>query len=191
MRLFSALPLAPACVDQLTRLRLRWSAPGDGLRWSEPEQWHITLRFFGDVDDGQARCLEESLRGLTAPAPELVLGGLDLFAAKGILFAFMLPSPALLNLHTEVTAFAAACGAASESRPFQPHVTLARSKGRSGYGSLQRLTRSGLPALGPEIRWIAEECLLLESYLRPHGAEYTVRSRVILGRKPVTSGEHE
>ena len=181
MRLFAALPLSPECVERLTSFRLRWSVPGDGLRWSPPEQWHITLRFFGDVDEAQARCLGEQFQGLRALAPVLVVEGLELFVAKGILVASVQPSAVLLALHACVAACGERCGIAPESRTFRPHITLARSKGRSGNASLQRLARPGLPPLGPEIRWTPEVCLLLESVLRPQGAEYTVRSQVVLG----------
>ena len=169
MRLFAALSLAPECAERLTNFRLRWSVPGDGLRWSPPEQWHITLRFFGDVNEALARRLEEQFQKLRAPAPVLVMEGLEMFAAKGILVASVQPSAALLELHASV----AACG---------PHVTLARSKGRSGNASLGRLARPSLPTLGPAIRWTPDTCLLLESILRPQGAEYTVRSQIALER---------
>ncbi len=187
MRLFSALPLAPECVDRLTRFRLRSSVPGDGLRWSTPEQWHLTLCFFGEVGEDQSRCLEASFQRLHAAAPTLTLANLDLFGTKGILIAAVEPTPLLLNLSARVTACGESCGIALESRPFRPHISLARSKGRTGDATLKNLSRTGLPSLGPELRWTPMECHLLESFLSPQGAEYTVRSRVVLGQSDVPS----
>ena len=191
MRLFAALPLSPECVERLTKFRLRWNLPQDGLRWSPPEQWHITLGFFGDIEESYVHCLERRLQQLTTPAPVLIFEGLDLFAAKGILVAAICPSPALSRLHEEVADCGKACHIPIESRPFRPHVTLARSKGKKGNASLQQLAKPQLPTLGPELRWTADECLLLESLLRPQGAEYIVRSRVKLAGEaapPTISG---
>ncbi len=167
MRLFAALPLPDSAVERLTSLRLRLSGPKDGLRWSEPEQWHITLEFFGDVGQDRASCLRTGLSHVAASAPVVALEGLGLFAAKGILFVRAEPSPSLLELHAQVSGISEACGVVPESRPFRPHITLARSKGKVGQKSLAAMCEPSLPAFGPEILWVASECLLLESTLRP------------------------
>ena len=181
MRLFAALPLPPDAVERLTRLRLRLAAPTDGLRWSSPEQWHITLQFYGDTEPEQAHCLHKALEAAALVAPEITLDSLGLFAAKGILFAAIAASPTLDALHRNIIASGAPCGFVPEARPFRPHITLARSKGRAGDRTLRALAQPALPAFGPPIRWLAPECLLLESRLRPEGASYTVKARIPLG----------
>ncbi len=188
MRLFAALPLPDAAVERLTSLRLRLSAPKDGLRWSEPEQWHITLQFYGDVDPDTAACLQSRLVRIACPPPDVVLGELGQFAAKGILFATIQPSASLAKLHAYVLEQGGHCGVVPESRPFRPHITLARSKGKSGHGTLQRISTPALPAFGSEIRWAARECLLLESTLGPLGAQYSVRARMAIGDEAESQG---
>ena len=180
MRLFVALPLPPIAVERLTRLRLRLSAPDDGLRWSTPEQWHITLQFYGAVTPDQAQCLQQALPRFTGAAAALSLEELGCFAAKGILFVAVSASPALDQLHAGLCEVGTLCGLPSESRSFRPHITLARSKGRRGHKRLEQLVQPSLPAFGPPLHWTADMCLLLESRLRPQGAEYTVRARLPL-----------
>ncbi|HLI77804.1 MAG TPA: RNA 2',3'-cyclic phosphodiesterase [Acidobacteriaceae bacterium] len=188
MRLFAALPLPPDVVERLLNLRLRFSTVRDGLRWSTPEQWHITLQFFGDVHEEQAACLQAGLKRLEGYAPLMVLEELGLFPAKGILYVGVEPSPSLLSLHRQVVTVAASCGLEEEPRAFRPHITLARSKGREGHATLRKLSTPHLPAFGPKLGWSATECVLLESTLRPEGSVYTVRARVPLGDQPEANG---
>lgn len=180
MRLFAALPLSPLVSERLLSLRLRLSSPGDGLRWSTPEQWHITLQFFGDTTPAIASCLETILSKLQSPAPEIVLSSLGTFSAKGILFAAVEPTPALLAFQAEVETLSRSCGFAPELRPFRPHITLARSKGKAGNATLWKLSSPTLPPFGPELRFTGAECLLLESTLQSQGARYSVHARLPL-----------
>ena len=178
MRLFAALPLSPEAAERLTRLRLRLSGPGDGLRWSAPEQWHITLQFYGECDEKQAACLT---RGLTemAPitAPQILLEGLGHFGSKGILYVTVAVTAGLQELYNEVARVSERCGFLQEARQFRPHVTLARSKGRAGMKTMRSLSTPDLPSFGAPIRWHAGEVLLVRSTLRPQGSEYAVISR--------------
>ncbi len=181
MRLFAALPLSAEAIERLMRLRLRLSAPGDGLRWSTPEQWHITLQFYGEIEQSTATCLAHALAHLAhASAPKLTIGTLGRFAAKGILFAEVEATPELQSLHDLLTESSASCGFVPERRPFRPHITLARSKGSTGMKALHRMGTPEPPAFGPAISWFPQEVLLVQSTLRPQGAEYTAYSRISL-----------
>ena len=180
VRLFAGLPLPPAAVERLATLRLRLGAPKDGLRWSEPEQWHITLRFFGEVDERRLPALASALERIATPPIAMVLTSLGLFAAKGILHAEVGVSPALDALFRQVESVATHLGIAPETRAFHPHVTLARSRGKTGAASLRRLCTPSIPSFGPELHWLAKELLLYRSDLQPTGAVYQV-----LGRYPL------
>lgn len=181
MRLFAALPLSSVAMERLTSLRLRLSLPRDGLRWSAPEQWHITLQFYGEVADATLSCLGDALRRVQSPAPEVHIEELGLFPAKGILYASVQPGAGLIELQREVARASETCGLVPESRPFRPHITLARSRGKEGQRTLRHLSQPALPSFGAAISWEAEELLLIESHLTPHGSEYTERDRIVLG----------
>ena len=180
MRLFAGLPLPPSAIDRLSAARLRLAGPKDGLRWSSPEQWHITLRFCGDVSGDQAQRLEEEFRKIERMPVPMRMDSFGVFATKGILFADVFCTEELQALHVAIEKCVLPCGIPAESRPFRPHITLARSKNRTGDASLRRLSSPSLPAFGPEIRWIAEEIWLYESELLPDGAAYRTLARIPL-----------
>lgn len=160
------------------------------MRWSTPEQWHITLQFFGEVHETTASCLAEALAGLSIPhRPELRIEELARFAAKGILYADVAVTPDLEALQGAVVAQSLACGVLPESRPFRPHITLARSKGRKGFQSLERLATPELPAFGAAITWQADRMLLLQSTLLAQGAEYEAIAELVFPMKSAVPDE--
>lgn len=176
MRLFAGFPLPPHVEQRLSALRLRLAVPADGLRWTTPEQWHLTLRFFGDVDRSQLPFLIETFHEFRSQQPNLRMEGLGLFPAKGILYAG-------IDLTDELTAFQAAFTehiatgyptSSSASLPFRPHITLARSKGNVGLKTLAALAQPTLPAFGPALQWSAAQLHLYESVLGPQGASYSI-----------------
>ena len=182
LRLFAGFPLPPRAEDRLSALRLRLAAPGDGLRWSTPDQWHITLRFFGEVEPTQLARLVEALHRFTGEQPTLRMENLGLFPAKGILYAALEPTDELTAFHTAFSGHmrlmcpmeAGAEVSTSTSLPFHPHITLARSKGRTGQKTLKALATPTLPALGPELRWKADKIHLFESLSGSGGAGYNI-----------------
>ncbi|MGI4830374.1 MAG: RNA 2',3'-cyclic phosphodiesterase [Janthinobacterium lividum] len=177
MRLFAAVPLPLDVLQRFTDLRLRLATPKDGLRWSPSDQAHITLRFLGEVSEDEALMYAESLKRLHSAPVHLAIESLGIFGAKGILYASLVSSAELGDLQAQVERCVTEHGALPETRPFLPHLTLARSKNRTGMNTLQRLSRPGLPALGGVVRWTATEVLLYESLLSPGGAEHRVLAR--------------
>jgi 2'-5' RNA ligase len=62
-RLFSGLELPEAVVGQLALMR----GGVVGARWLEPEDYHVTLRFIGDIDARTARDIDETLSDIRRP----------------------------------------------------------------------------------------------------------------------------
>lgn len=181
MRLFSAICLPEEATARLSSLQLRLSTPKDGLRWSASTQWHITLGFYGDCEPSQLASLQEDLQRRALRTASLTIEQLGLFTAKGILLAEIHPSPALLQLHAEVADAARAVGLQQESRPFHPHVTLARSRaGKAGAQTIARWRGVGPPALGAPLHWTPHEVVLMESTLLRTGASYNTLARIAL-----------
>ena len=176
MRLFVGIPLAEAVVEELSKVSLRFRAKDDGLRWSAPEPWHITLQFLGNTGQQQYECVVARLRELRFQPVPVRLEGLGFFDRAGIFFAGVAVSPELAALQQRVTAATSHCGFVPEDRPYHPHITLARSKGKDGKHSLRRLEVRihGQPNLG---RFTAQEFVLYESVTHPGGSEYSIRER--------------
>lgn len=170
MRLFVAIPLAAAAIDELSATSARLRSGGDGLRWTAPESWHITLQFLGNAGPEQYECLVAQLHQLHLPPVPIRLEGLGCFDRTGVVFAGIRVSPELLLLQQRVTAATAPCGFVSESRPFHPHITLARSKGKD-LSQLKAKMRRTPTFTGS----VAGEFLLYESFLGPSGSRYEIR----------------
>jgi 2'-5' RNA ligase len=178
MRLFTAVPLPDVVIAELSAVSLRLQSNGDGLRWSAPESWHITLQFVGDTYKEHYECVVSRLRAVSLPPVPVQLEGLGIFDRTGVLHAGVAIAPELLLLQRRITASTEACGFVPEARTFQPHITIARSKDRGqGLAGLKARMR-----VQPRFtRFIAEEFLLYESFLGPAGARHEVRERFPLG----------
>lgn len=160
----------------MERVGLRLRAQDDGLRWSSPEQWHITLAFLGEVSAAAESALVTELRRLRVAPVRLRIDGLGVFERAGILHAVVDVSPGLEELQHAVAQAAKGSGLPPEERPYCPHITLARSKGRAGSRAIQRL-KASLEQQRPRAAWTATEFLLYESLLSPGGARYRMRER--------------
>jgi RNA 2',3'-cyclic 3'-phosphodiesterase len=176
MRLFAGIPLPAAVIDELSAISVRLQSSADGLRWSAPESWHITLQFLGNTGQEQYECTVTRLGDLRSPSVPIQLQGLGLFERAGVFFAGVALTPELLLLQQHVTAATGLCGFIPETRPYHPHVTLARTKGKGRMRGLQELNARihRQPAF---TGFVAEEFVLYESVSRPSGALYEIRER--------------
>ncbi len=180
MRLFVGIPLAASVIEQLEKISMRHRVEGDGLRWSTPESWHITLQFLGNTSETQYECVIARLRELHVPPVPVELDELGYFDRAGILFAGVTLTPELLALQQRVTAATLPCGFTPEDRPYRPHITLARSKGRRNAVGLETL-KAKIRQQPKFSRFVAEEFLLYESFTLPTGSQYETRERFRLG----------
>jgi 2'-5' RNA ligase len=86
MRLFAGIPLAPAVIEELSAISVRLRSNDDGLRWSAPESWHITLQFLGNTGQEQYDCTVARLGQLRSRALTIRLEELGLFERAGVFF---------------------------------------------------------------------------------------------------------
>ena len=123
-RLFSGIEIPADIGERLAMLRGGLT----GARWVEPDNYHITLRFIGDVDDGTAREFASALGTVDVPGFALELDGLGSFGSRKprAVWAGVAPSEALAALQRANERAALAAGLQPEQRNFHPHVTLAR-----------------------------------------------------------------
>ena len=137
-----------------------------GARWLEPEDYHITLRFVGDIDARTAHDIAETLGDIRRPKAHVRFEGLSWFGGDKprAIVAKVKADPALMDLQAEHERRLRRIGVEPETRKFTPHVTLARlrgvAQGRSRTISLRAarsrrkrsrpsVSCSFLPATGP------------------------------------------
>jgi RNA 2',3'-cyclic 3'-phosphodiesterase len=131
VRLFVALTPPAEVAQELRSATERLRAEHPALRWTLPEQWHLTLAFLGEVDDRARADLAGRLaRAATRAAPlSLALGGAGRFGDRVLWTRVSGDTAALRRLACSVRAAAGRAGLRVEDRPYRPHLTLARSGG--------------------------------------------------------------
>lgn len=145
-RLFSAIEIPRSVAERLTLLRAGLA----GARWIDPENYHLTLRFIGDVDGATARDFTAALGEIVAAPFALEVKGLGSFGGDRprAIFADIAPSEGLEALRRANERAAREAGLPPESRNYKPHVTLARLKGARADAVAAYLGRQG--GVGPE-----------------------------------------
>ena len=140
-----------------------------GLRWTTRDQWHVTMRFLGSVDDADEAM--GAVRSIEAPACDVTVGPVVGRFGKRILHV---PTHGLDAVAAATVAATAHVGEPPADRAFQGHLTLARSRrGDTDLRSLEGTAISG--------GWRAAEVTLVRSHLGGSGARYEVIERVPLG----------
>lgn len=181
MRLFVGIALSSEAAEILGRVRERFAPVSGELRWMGPENWHVTLQFLGESDAGQATCVTERLAEVRAELVPVSIGNPGFFERAGVFHAGVLLTPELLALQQKVTAVTSRCGFVPEERAYQPHITLARARGRGGRSALAPLQNAlGKARFTLAAEFTAAEFLLYESFPRPDGSRYEVRARFAL-----------
>jgi 2'-5' RNA ligase len=166
MRLFVAVWPDDAIVEQLVALE---RPVIDGVRWTTRDQWHITLRFFGEVEDAGA--VEAALRDVAARSRGVRADlGPRVQRVGNMLWA---PVSGLDDVAGSVVSATASFGAPPDDRRFRGHITLARHRSRGKASALR--DAQGEPLSGS---WDVREVELVRSHLGRGGARYEAVARV-------------
>jgi RNA 2',3'-cyclic 3'-phosphodiesterase len=169
-RLFVAIdvPMAArqALSDAVTGLRVRH----DGLRWSRPAGWHVTLAFLGEVGvGGRIRAISALRRATVGAAPCAVTlsGRLGRFGDRVLWASVEADDDRLPTLVDGIRRELAAAGLPFDDRPFRSHLTLARGRRGQAMPRTRLLTAPGLPC-----RWSVATVALMASPPNGHGNGY-------------------
>ena len=116
-----------------------------GARWIDPENYHLTLRFIGDVDDVIAHEVADMLGKVKRGAFELRFDGVTSFGGRKprAVVAAVAPTQALLEVQAEHERLMQRIGLEPEGRKYTPHVTLARLRDSSSHAVADYLSARG------------------------------------------------
>ena len=175
-RLFTALEIPGDVARSLSFLR--GGLPG--ARWIDTENYHVTLRFVGDVDFRTADEFANGLARIERKPVSVRLSGLDAFGGNKphSLHAVVERNAGLLDLQAEMERIAQRVGLKAEGRKFLPHVTIARLRGAKGVDVANYLALRGnfsTPAFS------ATSFVLYSSRDSVGGGPYIVEDRFALG----------
>jgi 2'-5' RNA ligase len=140
-RLFTGIEIPPPIAQGLSMLR--GGIPG--ARWIDPANYHMTLRYIGDIDGATARDVMQILGGVRRRSFDLVLNRLDQFGGRKprAIFAGASPTPALNELQAELERLLQRIGLPAEQRKYSPHVTLARLRDSTAQQVAESLASRG------------------------------------------------
>ena len=146
-RLFTGLEI-PSDIGQALAT-LRGGLPG--ARWINPENYHLTLRFIGDVDDTVAHEVASLLGRVKRGAFDLYMEGLTSFGGRKprAVVANVSPAQALLDVQAEQERLMQRIGLEPEGRKYTPHVTLARLRESSSRDVAEYLAARGFFRTSP------------------------------------------
>ena len=155
--------------DEQTRLnlvRLKQSIEAKGFKPVQAHNLHATLVFLGAVDAASELLLKYSVRGILAKPFELTFDQLSYWSKPKILCLTCSHTPDEVELLvTALNREVVNCGLQTDTRPYLPHITLAR---HARY----------LPDITIEpIVWRAEAFVLVESCSEPGGVNYKVKQQ--------------
>ena len=170
-RLFTGLEVPDEVAEVLSALRGGLS----GARWITPDNYHITLRFIGDVDDGVAQDAAMILGRIQRTTFPVIVEGLGVFGGDRprALVVRIVPTSALVELQAEHERLLRRIGLPPETRKFTPHITLARLKDTSPFEVANFLGHSGHV---PPMQFIPDGFTLFSSRASTGGGPYVVEA---------------
>jgi RNA 2',3'-cyclic 3'-phosphodiesterase len=183
MRLFLAIELPEPIREYLAGVRRHlegeeYRTIGDNLvSWVAPENWHVTLKFLGDVDDPRVADVIDALKEVSVAPMNLLPARMAYFPHRGsvhVVAVEVLDKAGALNqLHTHVEQACEELGFAREGRTFTGHITLGRVKRGKHDTSAGALCKIHAIKLFPGPAFQVESMSLMQSELTPHGSRYT------------------
>ncbi|MBQ6657028.1 MAG: RNA 2',3'-cyclic phosphodiesterase [Ottowia sp.] len=178
MRLFTAITLPEDVRRQLAAQLERAPALPAGVRLAPLQQWHITLHFIGEVDEGHGAAIQRALHAVRATPFTLRLGGFGSFGGTVLWVGVQAEVDALRALHAAISAALENAGIAPEKRRFAAHVTLARARRPLPRALLRAWVDAQQAWRSPP--FAVRDFALYRSELLPAGARHSVLQHYVL-----------
>ncbi len=151
MRLFIALNLPEDERERIHASAAPLREKGFPVRWLEPENYHLTLKFLGDVRSEHLPVIEKVVDRVSAgtrafPLTFAGFGAFPTIRRPQVIWVGVEPTPALRCLKQDLEWGLSNHGFERETRAFHPHITLGRADDEEGAGAFR-----GLDELSAEI----------------------------------------
>jgi 2'-5' RNA ligase len=186
IRSFLAIELPRTILKKIEEVQRDLKSSRADVRWVSPEKIHITLKFFGNVDESQIDPIVKSIEGPArthSPFSVAVhgMGAFPYFKSPRVIWTGLVEGKGvLLSLQKELEKELERVGFKPEERPFQPHLTLGRVKSNRGKDELVgRMEKFREETFG---EFQVERLILFRSDLKPSGPIYTSLREIKLGR---------
>jgi len=148
------------------------------VRWIDPEHFHVTLKFLGDVRREKLEAVEEAMTKVAQSTKgfSTKFGGFGAFPTirrPRVVWLGIGANPELRCLKQDLEWTLGDVGFDAETRAFHPHVTLGRADDRGGAGAFRGLdTLMAGTKFGGEVK--VHTLDLMRSQLSREGSKYTI-----------------
>ena len=191
LRLFIAIPIPELVRDEILRVQLEMQplAPRGTVRWTRPDQFHLTLRFLGDVPVAGLEKLKESVNAVCRSVRPLQLcaGGVGFFpnphSPRVVWVGIDDQAGLLVELQKRIEAAVRPFTAEPGEKNFSGHVTLGRLKNLKPPDARKLAAHAQTVQDRTFGEWTADEIEIIRSELSPAGACHTSLATFRLGAK--------
>jgi 2'-5' RNA ligase len=173
VRAFLAVPLTAELQQAIRSLQSGLKSRTSDIRWSRPENLHLTLHFFGETTQENLEKIRVSMLSVKHchrpfQVDVIGLGAFPNLRRPRVIWLGLKPQDRLGQLHRDCHRALHAAGLVTDSRPYSPHLTIGRAKHR-----INELTALGNELGNRQIGHLPVDRLTLyESRLKPDGAEH-------------------
>ncbi len=185
IRSFLAIELPATIQTKIGEIERELESISADVRWVRPEKIHLTLKFFGNIEESKIDSIVAAIKGPmgTAQPFQLSVRGTGTFPnlkkPRVIWIGLVEGNGVLIPLQKEMDASLEKIGFQPEGRPFRPHLTLGRVKSNRGKEELmRRVEKYREEEIG---NFQVEKVILFKSDLTPAGPIYTPLREVRLG----------
>jgi 2'-5' RNA ligase len=192
-RTFIGLPLRVESGFLQARRELIMALDGDRISWTNPDQYHVTLRFIGDTDSSSIHDIGSMLhKHITVPGQinleTVKLGSFGPLKGPRVIWVGFEETDFFDSLKSEVDHVLEVCGIPAKEHPFRAHLTLGRVR------SLRKLHAyyNALEEMGQKFSTVVHfrKLVFYRSVLGPGGPEYRVLDEIIF-RQGLSSSESQ
>jgi len=187
IRSFLAVELPEAIRKRIEEIQADLRSSNSDVRWVRPDKIHLTLKFFGNIEESRVDSITRSIEPFVAGTPHfsLEVRGMGAFPnirnPRVIWLGLIDEKQVLMPLQKQLESTLETIGFPVEDRPFRPHLTLGRVNSSRGKDELiGRIEKYKEEKFGDvEVK----RFVLFKSDLRPTGPIYTPLREVKLGSK--------
>jgi RNA 2',3'-cyclic 3'-phosphodiesterase len=188
MRAFLAFEISVVVKEYLQGVSRVMASKVTGVKWVKIDGQHITLKFFGEIEESVAKNIQEKLTGLESKYDpfEATIKGVDAFPTKRrarvIIVTLEKGVDIARTIFHDIEDTLLTIGIEAEKRDFTPHITLGRKKEPTP------LLERDIPGLD-EMSFVIDRLVLFRSTLTPQGAIYSPVWEIEFKGKKSETGE--
>jgi len=187
IRSFLAIELPEAIRKRIEEIQRDLRSSNSDVRWVSPEKIHLTLKFFGNIEESRVDTITKSIEPLVGGTPQfsLEVRGMGVFPnirnPRVIWMGLIDEKQVLIPLQKQLESTLETIGFQVEDRLFRPHLTLGRMNSGRGKDELTgRIQKHKEEKFGDvEVKRL----VLFKSDLRPIGPIYTPLGQIELGSR--------